>query len=103
MVFEKKRHRRKYIFDINELFIQCNKDSCCEHITDDVNIYLYGCVSLLAPECAVCLCVYVFVCVCVISNQITSKNPHYVSDLSKLDTLMHKTHIKYQGSTCVDP
>ena len=32
-----------------------------------VNVYLYGCVSLLAPECAVFLCVYVsvFVCVCV--------------------------------------
>ena len=22
-----------------------------------MNIYLYGCVSLLAPECAVCVCV----------------------------------------------
>ena len=52
-----------------ELFIQCNIDSCCEHITVGVNIYLYGCVSLLAPEFAVCLyvcvCVCVFVCVCV--------------------------------------
>ena len=24
----------------------------------DVDVYLYGCVSLLAPECAVYLCVY---------------------------------------------
>ena len=62
-------------------------------------MYLYGCVSLLATECAVC--VYVFVCV--ISNQSTCKKPHYLSDLSKLDTLLHKTHIKillelrYQG------
>ena len=53
--------------------------------------------------------VHVPLCVCVISNQITSKNPHYVSDLSKLDAMMHKTHIKFllvlrfQGSTCVDP
>ena len=39
--------------------------SCCEHITGGVNIYLYGRVILLAPECAVCLCL----CVCVISNQ----------------------------------
>ena len=25
-----------------------------------VNIHLYGCVSLLVPECAVYLCVYVY-------------------------------------------
>ena len=52
-----------------ELFIQCNKDSCREHITGGVNIYIYifmyGCVSLLAPEC---------VFVCVISNLSTIKN-----------------------------
>ena len=41
------------------------KGSCYEHIAVGVNIYLYGCVSLLAPECAVCLCVCVCVCVCV--------------------------------------
>ena len=44
--------------------MHCNKDSCCEHITDRVNIYLYGCVSLVAPECAVCVCVGVCLCVC---------------------------------------
>ena len=55
------------------------------------------------------LWVFVCVCVCVISNQSTSKNPYYVSNHSKLDTLLHKTHIKvllvlrYQGSTCVGP
>ena len=49
------------------------------------------------------------VCLCVISNQSTSKKPHYVSGHSKLDTLLHKTHIqvpvvlRYQGLTCVDP
>ena len=38
----------------------------------------------------------------------TSKNKH-LSDLSKLDTLLHKIHIKillvlkYQGLTCLDP
>ena len=49
-------------------------------------------------------------CVCDIkSNESTSKKPHYVSDLSKLDALLHKTHSKvnlviwYQGSTCADP
>ena len=58
---------------------------------------LYRRVSLLAPECASC------VCVCVISNQSTSKKPHYVSDLSRFDALFHKTYIKvllllrYQG------
>ena len=62
-------------------------------------MYLYGCVSLLAPEFDVCLCVCVCVCVlcvcvCVRSNQSTSKNPHYASDLSKLDALLHKTCIK---------
>ena len=31
---------------------------------------------------------------CVISNQSTSKKPHHVSDLSKLDTLLHKTRFK---------
>ena len=55
-----KRKCGKYIFDISELLIQCNKDSCCKHITGGVNIYLYWCVSLVAPEC---LFVHVFVCV----------------------------------------
>ena len=75
--------------------------SCCEHITGVVNIYFYGCLTLLASEC-------VSFRVCVISNQSTSKKT-YVSDLSKLDTLLHKTHrkvllvLRYQGLTCVDP
>ena len=49
------------------------------YIAGGVNVYLYGCVSLSAPVCAVCLCV----CVCVISNQSTSKKLH-LSDLNKL-------------------
>ena len=60
----------------------------------------------LSPLCVfVCMCV----CLCVISNQHTSKKPHDVSGLSKLDALLHKTHIKvllvlrYQCLTCVDP
>ena len=40
------------------LLIQCNSDSCFEHIAGGADIYLYGCVSLLAPVCAVCLCLY---------------------------------------------
>ena len=48
------------------------------------------------------------VCVCDIKIRVPVKN-HTVSDLSKLDALLHKTYIKvllvlwYQGSTCVDP
>ena len=37
---------------------------------------------------------YLCVCVCVKSNQSISKITHYVSDLSKLDTLFYKTNIK---------
>ena len=54
--------------------------------------------------CCVCLCVYL----CMISNQSTHEKPHYVSGLSKPDTLLRKTQIqvllvlRYQGSTCVD-
>ena len=38
--------------------IHCNTDSCCEHIIGGVNITSCGCVCLLAPLCAVCLCSY---------------------------------------------
>ena len=37
---------------------------------------------------------YICLCVCVISNQSTTKKTHYVSDLSKLDTLLHKIYSK---------
>ena len=61
------------------------------------------------PLSALCVFVCMCVCLCVISNQHTSKKPHDVSGLSKLDALLHKTHIKvllvlrYQCLTCVDP
>ena len=51
-------------------------------------------VSLLAPDCALCVCMCVYVYVNVISNQSTSKKPHYVSDLSKLEALLEKTDSK---------
>ena len=46
------------------------------HITGGVDIYLYGCVSLLAPVCNVCLCV------CDIKSEFQQKTD-YVLDLSK--------------------
>ena len=60
--------------------IQCNTDSCCEHMAGGVNIHLYGCVSLLVPECAVYLCVYVY------------------ETQSKVFLVL-----RYQGSTFIDP
>ena len=53
-------------------------------------------VSVYCPLNVLCFFFYVFVCVCVcvMSNQSTSKKAHHVSDLSKLDALFHKTHIK---------
>ena len=58
-VIFKKQRPGKYIVGISELSIQCHTHSDCERITSGVNIYLYGCVSLLAPQFAVCICVYV--------------------------------------------
>ena len=46
------------------------------------------------------LCVFVCVRVsmCVISNQSTSKKTYYVSELSKLDALVHNTHQGHVGT-----
>ena len=70
-------------------------------------------VSVYWPECAVCLRVCVYVCVCscekdILNQQSTSNKPH-VSDLSKLDALLQKTHSKvvlvlqYKVLRYVDP
>ena len=87
----------KVKFDISELFIRYNKDSCYELIAVGVNIYFYGCVSLLDPYSAVSLCIFVYVCVCVCvrSNQSGSKKTHYVSHLSKL--IVCTPHPSWQG------
>ena len=53
----------KFLISLNYSFI---------HLSGGANIYLYGCVSLLAPESTL------RVCVCVISNQSASKKPHYL-------------------------
>ena len=100
VIFEKKRHTGKYILGISELLIQSNTDSCCVHITGGVNIYLFEYVSLLAPECAVSLCVDV------IWNESSSKKRHYVHYVfSKLEALLHKIHSKVldeQGLRYID-
>ena len=59
-----------------------------------INIYMG--VSVDWPLSMLCVCACV--CVCVISNHSTSKKQNYVSDLSKLDTLLHK-HIAISSST----
>ena len=57
VIFKKKRHWKVNFWC--HWIIQCNTDSCCEHMPDGVNIYLYGCVSLFAWMCWLSLCVYV--------------------------------------------
>ena len=65
---------------------ECNTDRCCDHITGGVNIYLAGCVNLLALGCALCVCVCVClcvcVCVCVIPNQIRYQICRFIISLS---------------------
>ena len=50
---------------VESKFLRSVEGSCCDHITGGVNVYLYGCVILLVPECAMCL----FVCVCDIKSE----------------------------------
>ena len=91
--------KEKKLWKVNlwyQWITQCNADSCYESTADGLDIYLYRCLCLLAPECDVSLYV------CFVSNQSTSKKPHYVLDLSTLDALLHKTHLlvlRFQGST----
>ena len=78
--------------------------------------FIYMGMSVSWPLCMFCVFVCLSVCGCeeawMISNQIsisTMKKSHYVLDLSKVDTLLDKTHskvlqiLRYQGWTCVDP
>ena len=58
--FWKEKTLWKVNFDINELFIQCDTDCCFDHIPGGgVNIYLYGCTRLLAPEWVLSVFIYV--------------------------------------------
>lgn len=70
IIIGKKMHCKKQTFGTSDLFIHCNKHSCSEHITGGVNIFLYGCVSLMLLECCV------FVCVCDIESQYQQKTRH---------------------------
>ena len=62
--------------------MQCNKDSCCEHITGGVNMYFYVC-----PLVSVCL----FACVCNIKSDCQQKPCLLCQTQSKLGALLHKT------------
>ena len=48
------------VYDFYKWIIECNKGSCCEHVTDGANIYLYGYISLLALKHAMCLLVFMY-------------------------------------------
>ena len=74
--FEKKSYCRNWIFDIDELCIQCNKDSCCEHITGGVNIFLWVCQSIGPWMYSVCVCVCVCVCVLVCGSVCDTKSEY---------------------------
>ena len=52
----------KFLISVNYSFSVIKKAANKDSITIGVNIYLYGYVSLLAPVCAVHLCVCVCVC-----------------------------------------
>ena len=95
--FEKKRHYGKYFFDIAVyITIQCNTDSCCEHIAGGVYIYLYGCVSLLVPDCAM------YLCVCDIKSEYQQKTTsHTTVNLMACCIKYSKVALvlRYQGAT----
>ena len=87
----------------SKLFIQCNTESCCEHITGSININLCA-VSVHWPVCTMCLCLSM----CDIKLEYKQKAKSYVRP-QQIDALLHKTHrkvhavLRYQGLTCVDP
>ena len=65
-------------------------------------------VSVYWPLSVLCAFVYVCVCLCVCDIKSEYQKKIQVLDLSKLDALLHKTHIKvlvvltYQGLAYVD-
>ena len=89
---------------MSKLFIQCNKDSFCEHIIGGANISLYGCVSILVPEYAMCLCMCV-VCVCVYQIRVQQKK-HIICQMSvnlMPCCIKHSSRSETKDSTFADP
>ena len=83
-VFHRKNLKNKGTVEINFL-ISANYSFNVIHIAAVstyllvwIYIFIYGCVSLLPPECAVCLCF----CICLISNKNTSKKPYYKASVN---------------------
>ena len=80
----------RVIFHSSKLLIQCNTNFCCAYITGVVNTYLYlyifTRVSLLIPVCCAFVCVW---------YQRVLVNNHFLSDFSKIDVMLHKTHSKH--------
>ena len=84
VIFEKHWHCN---LCISKLFIHCNASSCCVQVTGDATISLYMWVRLFAPVSSV------FLSMCDIEYESTSKKPcHLCQNLSKFDSLLHKTH-----------
>ena len=72
-------------------FNEINNESCYEHITVGINIYLHGYISLLVPEYAVSLRVYL----CEMKSEYIKKL-HYMSELSKLIVCTTPAHLFLQ-------
>ena len=86
--FENQRHQ--------QLFIQWNTNSCCEHIRGGSNIYLYEWVSLLALVCVACLCLCVWYQI-----RVLAKNLVMCQTSVNLITCCIKQNLKrqYRGSS----
>ena len=84
----------KINFCIIKLFIQCNKGSCCVHITGGVNVYSHVRISLLNFECTVCVCLCVWFQVRVLVKTIWS-----VSNIRMMLCCMKHTRCCWYYST----
>ena len=98
--------------------MQCNLDSFCEHMTRGDDIYSYGCVSLLAPECAVyihmgasvycplsVLCIFFFMCVWYQIRVPAKNHINYQTSVNLLPCrIKYKVVLvlRYQGLTFID-
>ena len=111
VIFEEKRYCGNKIFDNSENFwypfhvIQIAAASTWQMVL----IYIYMGGSVYWPMSVLCVFVCVRVFVCVWYQIRVPAGNHIVSDLSKLDALLYKTHTKvlmvlrFQGLTCIEP